>query len=91
MCFAQYCDCFKAGAIVQQTLTVTAITSCCLHGELMVRQRTVTRTSLLRAAMFCGEHCGCLSCQNTVENKDVVQRKRQHILTRYPNAFDDKV
>jgi len=46
---------------------------------------------MLCAAMFCGGQCGCLSCQNTVEHKGIVQRKREHILTRYPNAFDEKV
>ncbi len=50
------------------------------------RQRFV-----LRAAMFCGTECVCITCLNTNENSNAVQRKRQLILARQPHAFDEKV
>ena len=88
-CLKLYCDCFKAGAPWRFWTTTFlprwALPAC------IVDVKHNGNALLLRAAMFCGAGCCCLLCQNTNENRDVVQRKRQLILTRHPRAFDDKV
>jgi len=58
-------------------------------GCLLVLDLTMLSLVML-AAMFC-EDCSCRSCMNTLDHADLVQRHRQTILARSPQAFDAKV
>ena len=42
------------------------------------------------AGAFCKD-CSCLTCQNTVDNKTMVEKTRQNIESRNPNAFASKI